>query len=66
MSNTEQNDGAVVRPRSRIYGTEPADAVVQRGDHGEGAETIGNSVRGALSGGSVRSHDDPGWPARNT
>jgi hypothetical protein len=53
MSKMEQNNHAALRPRlrSRIYSAEPAPAVVQRGEHGEGAETIGNSVRGALSGG---------------
>jgi hypothetical protein len=51
MTSREQNEPQRRRPRSRIYGGEPEGAVVQRGVHGEGAATIGNSVRGALSGG---------------
>jgi hypothetical protein len=53
MSNHEYGDRGDGRPRSgsRVYGVMPAEAVVQRGDHGEGAEAIGNSARGALSGG---------------
>jgi len=53
MSNTEDNQHTDVTPRSgsRVYDAETVEGVVQRGEHGEGAETIGNSVRGALSGG---------------
>jgi hypothetical protein len=54
MSNMEHNEHADATPRSgsRVYDAEAVvEGVVQRGEHGEGAETIGNSVRGALSGG---------------